>query len=109
MKNIQILHKRLGRASKEKLIQLLENSKEKLSKAIRRKAIAVVDHWQCEECHKNKKQEKRNKSIAYRSRDFSDAMAIDLTEWFDASNKKKFYLMPCDKRVHNTVGSNIRP
>ena len=74
----------------KKLIQLLENAKEKLSKAIRRKVIAVVD--QCEVCHKNKKQENRNKTIANRSRDFNEVMAIDLTEWYDTSNKKKFII-----------------
>ena len=84
---INNLHKRLGHASTEKLIQLLDNSRKKVSKTTRRKVITVVD--QCGECHNNKKQENRNKRNAYRSRDFNEVMAIDLTEWYDTENKKK--------------------
>ena len=47
---------------------------------------------QGEEHHQNRRQENRNKMITYRTSDFDEVMAIDLTEWYDGRNNKKFII-----------------
>ncbi len=43
----------------------------------------------CDRCHNNKKQDRKNKMVTYRSEDFNESVSIDLTEWFDKKEGKK--------------------
>ena len=79
MNDIRSLHQRFGQTSKEKLAQLLKGVvKRGITKETGRQIEKVRDG--CDQCHTNKKQENRNKLIIYRSGDFKESVAIDLTE-----------------------------
>ncbi len=43
----------------------------------------------CDQCHNNKKKDRKNKMVTYRSGDFNESVSIDLTEWFDKKEGKK--------------------
>ncbi len=82
------IHQRFGHASKEKLTQLIKSSEEtSISSAVKKLIHRTVE--ECEVCHANKNQGRRNKSVLYRNQDFNEGVAIDLTEWFDKEENTK--------------------
>ena len=84
------LHKRFGHASNEKLRKLLENSKTGMTKRDKKNLEEVTEA--CEECFQEKQPGRRNKQTIYRSGDFNETIAIELTEWFDRRQKQKIII-----------------
>ncbi len=116
---IRKLHQRFGHTSKKKLTQLLESaSKNGITKETKRLIEKVSEI--CEQCHNNKKQDRKSERVTYRSSNFNECVSIDLTEWFDRKEERKGIICHmidefsrlsavtfiADKKTHQCVESN---